>query len=108
MIKIPLTLQYFQAILANMNKELLEKLQKLAEQESWYDQFNSDTIVDDFAGGNVDDAYYGGQRDGQIELARDILMALQQASNNKCTVPPDGWECTREKDHDGPCAAIKK
>jgi hypothetical protein len=24
----------------------------------------------------------------------------------KCTVPPDGWECTRGLGHDGPCAAF--
>ena len=22
-----------------------------------------------------------------------------------CTLPPDGWECSRPKGHDGPCAA---
>ena len=22
-----------------------------------------------------------------------------------CDVPPEGWYCTREKGHDGPCAA---
>lgn len=25
---------------------------------------------------------------------------------SKCTLPPEGWECTREAGHDGPCAAI--
>jgi hypothetical protein len=23
-----------------------------------------------------------------------------------CTVPPEGWYCTREPGHDGPCAAL--
>lgn len=23
-----------------------------------------------------------------------------------CDKPPQGWKCTREKDHDGPCAAL--
>lgn len=23
----------------------------------------------------------------------------------QCTVPPDGWECSREIGHEGPCAA---
>jgi len=23
----------------------------------------------------------------------------------KCTIPPDGWYCTRAKGHTGPCAA---
>lgn len=26
----------------------------------------------------------------------------------RCTVPPEGWECSREPGHDGPCAATKK
>ncbi len=25
---------------------------------------------------------------------------------NKCLTPPQGWECTRESGHEGPCAAI--
>lgn len=24
----------------------------------------------------------------------------------KCTVPPEGWYCTRTAGHDGPCAAL--
>lgn len=23
----------------------------------------------------------------------------------KCTIPPEGWECSREPGHEGPCAA---
>lgn len=26
---------------------------------------------------------------------------------NKCLTPPQGWECTRESGHEGPCAAKK-
>lgn len=61
-----------------MNKELLEKLQKLATQKSWEDQFDDDSIIDDFAGGNIDDAYYGGYRDGEISLAREVLAYLEE------------------------------
>jgi hypothetical protein len=25
---------------------------------------------------------------------------------NQCEVPPEGWYCTREAGHDGPCAAM--
>lgn len=25
---------------------------------------------------------------------------------NPCKIPPKGWFCTREKGHDGPCAAV--
>lgn len=24
----------------------------------------------------------------------------------QCTIPPEGWRCTREAGHDGPCAAV--
>jgi hypothetical protein len=27
------------------------------------------------------------------------------SDESKCNVPPAGWYCTREKGHDGPCAA---
>lgn len=27
---------------------------------------------------------------------------------NRCTVPPEGWFCTRDSGHDGPCAALPK
>lgn len=27
-------------------------------------------------------------------------------TDGPCTVPPDGWRCTRGNGHDGPCAAI--
>lgn len=25
---------------------------------------------------------------------------------DQCDVPPEGWKCTREKGHEGPCAAV--
>lgn len=27
---------------------------------------------------------------------------------NACKLPPEGWACTREAGHDGPCAAVFK
>jgi hypothetical protein len=30
---------------------------------------------------------------------------LGDENDARCTVPPAGWECTRRKGHDGPCAA---
>jgi hypothetical protein len=26
----------------------------------------------------------------------------------KCQIPPEGWTCSRESGHDGPCAALPK
>lgn len=30
------------------------------------------------------------------------------ATQNACTKPPAGWACTRDANHDGPCAAIQE
>lgn len=57
-----------------MPPELIERLKKLAEKGCWSD--NEDFAIDDYAGGNVDDAFYGGERSGEITLARDILDFL--------------------------------
>lgn len=37
--------------------------------------------------------------DGGVEISYD-------AGEPRCTRPPEGWACTREADHDGPCAAV--
>lgn len=37
------------------------------------------------------------------------VVELQTASEAEvCTVPPEGWVCTRPKGHTGPCAALPK
>lgn len=53
-------------------------LEELAADEAWYDA--EAFIVDDYAGGNEDDAYYGGVRDGQIKIAREILEYVKGLS----------------------------
>lgn len=62
-------------------EEKLEAIRKLVEplaaRETWADSFDEDTCVDDFAGGNVDKAYYGGENAGETELARKILELLK-------------------------------
>lgn len=35
------------------------------------------------------------------------LYKQSSVSVEKCDVPPAGWQCTRAKGHDGPCAAIE-
>lgn len=32
-------------------------------------------------------------------------LKAEQAASAVCDVPPEGWSCSREKGHDGPCAA---
>jgi len=39
-----------------------------------------------------------------IALARRAQPA-SEATQTACTVPPEGWYCTRAPGHDGPCAA---
>jgi hypothetical protein len=61
-----------------MSEEFIDRLKKLASGESWADEIYSDSsVVDDFACGNVDDAFWGGHRSGEIQLARDILNELK-------------------------------
>lgn len=57
-----------------MDEKIIEFLKSIAKEKAWDD--DEDFIVDDYAGGNVDDAFYGGQRSGCIDLARDILVML--------------------------------
>jgi hypothetical protein len=60
-----------------MNEEFINRLKELASSDSWADEIYSESsTVDNFAGGNVDDAFWGGHESGQIELARDVLSAL--------------------------------
>jgi len=33
---------------------------------------------------------------------------IQQQLKMLCDVPPEGWYCTRDKGHEGPCAALPK
>jgi len=60
-----------------MNEKLIERLKKLAARRTWADGLTEpDTIIDDYAGGNMDDAYYGGENSGETSLARSILIEL--------------------------------
>lgn len=58
---------------------LVQKLKHLAEMRCWMDALqdeDEDSCVDDFAGGNVDDAYEGGYRSGETDMARYVLNRL--------------------------------
>ena len=63
-----------------MNEKLIERLKELAKKRCWADELSAcdagGCIVDDFAGGNVDDAYQGGCDSGEVLLARDVLDSL--------------------------------
>ena len=59
-----------------MKPEMIERLKKLALSECYYDDEDEDKIIDDYAGGNVDDAFCVGAHAGEVMLARDVLSAL--------------------------------
>lgn len=40
--------------------------------------YGNDFCVDDYAGGNIDDTWYGGFNDGVSYTANDILALIQQ------------------------------
>jgi hypothetical protein len=60
----------------NMNDELIDYLKGLANQECFYDDESEDVMVDDYAGGNIDDAFSVGETAGETILARKILKDL--------------------------------
>lgn len=57
-----------------ISKQLRGKLKELASRKCWCDDI--EIIVNDFAGGNIDDAYSGGFEDGQAKLAEELLNDL--------------------------------
>jgi hypothetical protein len=59
-----------------LSEQLINRLKELSNRETWEDQFDDITTIDDFAGGNIDDAYNGGVDDGMTNLAREILEEL--------------------------------
>lgn len=61
-----------------MKPETKKLLEELAKKKAWSD--NEDLLVNDYAGGNIDDAYEGGINDGEILLARQILEEEEQQS----------------------------
>lgn len=63
----------------NLSGKYIEDLKSLARSSTWDEKIadsNFEQSIDDFAGGNIDDAYEGGQRAGEIYAARDLLMLL--------------------------------
>jgi hypothetical protein len=60
-----------------MKDDTITELKKLAEKQTWEElsktHGNEYFDPNDYAGGNMDDAYAGGLMDGEITLAREIL-----------------------------------
>lgn len=59
-----------------MNEQMIARLKELAQRDCFHDDEGDDVVVDDYAGGNVDDAFSLGERAGETMLARDVLLAM--------------------------------
>jgi hypothetical protein len=62
--------------MVTVHEIFIERLKKLARSECYYDDEDEDKIIDDYAGGNVDDAFYAGEHAGEVMLARDVLTGM--------------------------------
>jgi len=54
----------------------IDNLKKLAERRVFSDHDGEDNLVVDWVGSHVDDAFSLGSRDGETQLARQILDEL--------------------------------
>lgn len=63
-----------------MNKELIDRLIKLARRECFHDGCDedgeNDNTIFNWSGGNVDDAFGLGECAGEVMLAREVLTGL--------------------------------
>ena len=71
-----------------MNRtELKAKLTKLAARKCWNETaphiWDEEFCAVDMAGSNVDDAYAGGQDDGETCLARQILIDIEAIEHDE-------------------------
>ena len=41
------------------------------------------------------------------EVTQGLFWEIDKLLDKTCRVPPKGWHCTRGKDHEGPCAAVR-
>ena len=64
-----------------MKQEIIDKLLLHAKKKLLHD--NEDACVYDYSGGNVDDAYEIGERDGYTEFARELLTDLGLTYENQ-------------------------
>ncbi len=61
-----------------MNEDVKRLIQKNAGKETWSDVIGEDDgfIVNDLAGGNIDDAFEGGVEEGRVDFARTICVKM--------------------------------
>jgi hypothetical protein len=59
-----------------LTSEMIDHLKKLASRECYFDDEDENKVVDDFVGGNVDDAFDLGKLAGETLLAREVLKSM--------------------------------
>ena len=62
-----------QLLLSRRNKEFLDELNDYEESEGYLD-------INDWCGGNIDDAYQEGIKTGEAELIEKLLKLIGEAS----------------------------
>lgn len=63
-----------------------------------------DTIEESDSGRKFHSTSISSCRTMTLLRLEEILPKMKQLAQ-ECEMPPKGWLCTREKGHDGPCAA---
>ena len=59
-----------------MEEKVIKVLKRFARKDCYYDDEDDNKCVEDYAGGNVDDAFGVGEHAGEVMLARDILTHM--------------------------------
>lgn len=64
--------------MSQLTFEMIQKLRDLAAMQTYTECGAEDDVFNpyDMWGGNADDCYWGGTKDGAITLAREVLAAL--------------------------------
>lgn len=61
-------------------EELIERIKKYCEKYAGeVSAHEDDFCADDFAGGNVDDAWYGGMEDGAANVCNNVLSIIENS-----------------------------
>ena len=66
-----------------VEREALNELKKVAARQTVFDKMNDEDNIQDWSGGNFDDAYQMGIEDGKIFMARSVLEVMREVYSFK-------------------------
>lgn len=66
-----------------MEREALNELKRVAARQTVSDKMNDEDNIQDWSGGNFDDAYQMGIEDGKIFMARSVLEVMREVYSFK-------------------------